>query len=226
MWAYALLAGAQLIGGYQQGDAIKGSAEVQKSINDMNAQFQELDAFDAQKAGYSKAARYQSVVDSTIGKQRTALASEHVDVGYGTAADVQAESKLTGMLNVLEIQRQGREAAHGFQMQAINTRLGGEMATLQANMDASSAENRGFTSALSTGVSGYSHMQSTGTGLGSKSGTNSAPTWRPNTASSYTDKNAPGGYGSKPAWFFGSDPSRHSQPSQSSSLFSDSDWKF
>lgn len=226
MWAYALLAGAQMIGGFQQADAIRGSAAVQSSVNDMNAKFQELDAYDAEKAGIAKSARYSTVIDSTVAKQRTVLASEHVDVGYGTAADVQADSKITGMLNVLEIQRQGREVAHGFQMQAINTRLGSQMSTLQANMDASAAQNRGFTSALATGISGYDRMQSTGTGFTAKSGTNSSPQWRQ--ASSYTDKSVPGGYGSpqsQPAWFFGSNPSPHSQPS-SSSLFSSSDWKF
>lgn len=222
MWAYALLAGAQLIGGFQQADAIKGSASVQQSVNDMNAKFAEQDSYNANKAGIAKSARYQTVVDSTIAKQRTAMASEHVDVGYGTAAEVQTDSKLQGMLNVMEIQRQGREVAHGYDMQAINTRLGGQMSMLQANMDAAAAENRGFTSALSTGISGYERSQATGTGVTSKSGTNSSPRW----SSSYTDASKPGGYGSpqsQPAWFFGSNPSPHAQPT---SLFSDSDWKF
>jgi hypothetical protein len=226
MWAYALLAGAQLIGGYQQADAIKGSADVQQSINNLNANYQELDAFNAQKAGYSQAARYQTVVDSTIAKQRVDEAAGGQAVGYGTAATAEGDSKLTGMLNVMEIQRQARESAHGYQVQAINTRLGGQMTQLQAGMDASAAENRGFTSALSTGVSGYERLQSTGSGVTSKSGSNSSPRWRQ--ASSYTDASKPGGYGSStsPAWFFGSNPSPYSQPSQSSSLFSDSDWKF
>lgn len=223
MWAYGLLAGAQLIGGYQQSDAIKSSADVQKSISNLNAQFSDLDAFNARKAGYSKAAQYADVVDSTIAKQRTDFAGQKVDVGYGTAADVQSDSKLTGMLNTMEIQKQGREAAHGYEVQAINTRLGGQMQELQAGLDASAAQNRGFTGALSTGISGYTQSQSTGTGLGSKSGTNSAPQWGGGSGSS---SNVDPGKSSKssPAWFFGSNPSPYAQPS--TSLFSSNDWKF
>lgn len=224
MWAYAILAGAQLIGGYQQADAINNGAKVQQSISDMNARFADLDAFNANKAAGGKAARYQSMVDATVAKQRSTLASQKVDVNYGTAADVQTESKLTGNLNVLEIQRQGADQARGYQMQAINTRLGGQMGLLQASMDASAAVNRGVTGALSTGISGYQQAQSTGTGLGSKSGTNSTPQWGgggSTTPGSFENPAA----SPKEAWFFGPNPSPHSQPTNSS-LYSDSDWKF
>lgn len=224
MWAYALLAGSQLIGGYQQADAIKGSADVQQSINDMNAKYEEQDAFNAQKSGYSQADRYSTVVDSTIAKQRTNEAAAGQAVGYGTAGAVEGDSKLTGMVNVMQIQRQAREQAHGFQVQAINTQLGGAMQEQQAQMDASAAINKGFTGALSTGVSGYERSNVSGVGQNKNTGDSNSPTWRAPGAS-YTNPNAAGGYGSQPAWFFGSSPSKYSQPS-SSSLFSDSDWKF
>lgn len=222
MWAYALLAGAQLVGGYQSADAIRRNGNIRSSINDMNAKFSELDAFNAVRDGQSKAARFATTEADVIGKQRTQMAAQHVDVNYGTAVDVQSDSKLTSMLNVLELQKQGRAQAMGLKMQAINTRLGSQMSELQSQMDASAAENHGFTSALSTGISGYERAQSTGKGLGSKSGSLDTPTWG---GASYTDKTKPGGYGSQPAWYFGSNPKPSAQPS-SSSLFSDSNWSF
>lgn len=221
MWAYALLAGAQLIGGYQSADAIKQNGQVKSSIDDMNAKFADLDAFNATRNGQSKAARFDTTTAAVIGKQRTAMAAAHVDVGYGTAADVQSDSKLTSMVNVLELQRQGREQAKGYQMQAINTRLGGQMNLFQADLDASAAINKGFTGALSTGISGYERLQSSGTGTTSKSGSTDTPKWGGGSPDSYANPaSAP-----KEAWFFGPNPSPHAQPT-SSSLFSDSDWKF
>lgn len=199
MWAYAALAAAQLLGGYQQADMIRKNGDLQASINNMNAKYQELDAFNAAKQGYTEADRYAAVADATMAKQKTDLAGQKVDVNYGTATDIEADSKVTTMLNTLEIQRQGREKALGYQTQAINTRLGGQMTELQASMDAAATESKGIFSAISTGISGYDRYHSTGTGERSKSGSNSTPLWR--MASSYTDGGSPGGYGSGPKWY-------------------------
>lgn len=225
MWAYAALAGAQLLGGYQQADNIRQSAAVQKSISDMNDRFIDLDSFNATKSGYTKAAKQTSAIDDVVGRQRVAFAGSNVDVNYGSAAAVQGDSKIAGMLNILELQRQGQEQARGYQVQKINNDLGSEMKTLQANMDASSVIDRGFTSALSTGISGYTRMQSTGVGQQKLSGSNSTPQWRQNGST--------GAINGGPAWFFGDNPSRFAQPSMGSefnksdrSLFSDSNWGF
>ena len=217
MWAYAVLAGMQLVGGFQQADQIRGNAAINQSVAEMNAKYSDIDAYNATKAGFSESARYATVVDSTIGAQRAAEAGSGVAVGYGTTNDLAAASKVTGMLNMLEIHRQGREKALGYTIQGINTRLGGQMGILQGQMDASAAQNRGVLGAISTGISGYERSNTTGTGQTSRSGTNSSPRWRQSDNSQSTPS-------SQPAWFFGSNPSRYSQPSMSSpagdSLFS------
>lgn len=178
MWAYVALAAAQLLGGYQQADMIRQSADVQSSVNDLNARFSDIDAHNAEIAGESEVARYQHVIDSTVGAERSAFAANNVSVNYGTAGDIQADTKIVGMVNSLEIQRQGRERALGYTMQGINTRLGGHMIQLQAQMDAAAAQRTGILNAAATSISGYARMQSTGQGFKSKSGSNSAPQWR------------------------------------------------
>jgi hypothetical protein len=203
MWAYLALAAAQLVGGYQQGELIRQNGDLQASINNMNAKYSDIDAYNAETAGISESARYATVIDATIAKQRTAYASDNVDVNYGTAAEVQADSKLTGFLNTLELQRQGRERALGYTVQGMNTRLGGQMTQLQSQMDAAAAEGKGVMGAISTGISGYSRSLSTGKGTTSKSGTNTAPTWSDSGNSS----------AQQPSWFFGTDPRPHSQAS-------------
>lgn len=207
MWVYAILAAAQMVNGFQQAEMIKKNAEINQSVAEMNAEFSDLDAYKANNAGLSEAARYQTVVDSTLAAQKTAMAAQHVDINYGTATDIESDSKITGMINVLEIQRQGREKALGYNVQGINTRLGGVMGKLQGQLDASSAQSRGILNAVSTGISGYDRMESTGRGNTSRSGSNSAPQWRQGTSTMES---------SKPAWFFGQEPSRYSQPSLSS----------
>ncbi len=227
MWAYVALAAAQVIGGYQQSEIIKQSADMKKSVDDMNAKFADLDAFNATAQGYSEAARYSTVADQTIAAQRSAYAGANVSLGYGTAGDVEKDSSVTKLVNTLELQRQGRAKALGYQQQALNTRLGGEMAQLQGAMDAGAAQNHGVMSAASTLVNGYERYKTSGVGNQKLSGSQTTPSYT-KPGASYTDKNAPGGYGSSghEAWFFGSNPSPHTQPTQNSSLFSDSDWKF
>lgn len=205
MWAYLALAAAQLAGGYQQADLIKKSADVQASVNDMNAKYDELNAFRANAAGQSEAARYADIENATLGGQRTALAGANVDVGYGTAKDIQTDTKVTALVNTLELQKQGRDKAMGYNVQAINTRLGGQMAQLQGQMDAGAAQNRGLMSAASTAVSGYERMQSSGVGNQKLSGSNSTPTY-----------SKPGARASEPSWFFGDNPAPYSQPAMGS----------
>lgn len=226
MWAYLGLASLQVANGYQQGDIIKQNGDLQQSIDDMNANFQNIDAWNAQKAGYSKGAQYQDVVDKTIATQRANYAGASVNVDYGSAADTQADSKIAGMMNVMQLQRQGREQALGYNIEAVNTRLGGTMASAQAGINASAAEDAGIMGAVSTGVSGYERSNVTGTGTTSRSGTNSSPQWK-------QDASAGAATGQGPSWFFGDGPSRFSQPSMGSqfsggssdkSLFSESNW--
>lgn len=213
MWAYAAIAAAQLVGGYQQADIIRQQAGVQQSVQELNANYADLDALHAEQNGFSESARYATVADSTIGQQRANLAGAGVDVNYGTAADIQADSKITAMLNTLEIQRQGREKALGFKIQAINTRLGGAMTQLQGQLNASSVQNQALLSAARTGVSGYERYDSTGKGNTSRSGSSDTPTYR----NASSNNNMAGGAGDanshQPAWFFGDNPSRYSQPS-------------
>lgn len=178
MWAYAALAGLQLASGFQQADIIRQNGQLKASVDNLNARFADLDALKAQQDGQSAAARYANVVDSTVSAQRAAYAGAGQDVNFGTASQTQADAKVTGLMNTLEIQRQAREKAMGYQTQALNIRLGGTMSTLQSNMDAASAESRGIMSAITTGISGYQRMDSTGTGNTSRTGSSTTPQWK------------------------------------------------
>ena len=154
-YAHAALAAFQVVSGYQQAEGIREQANLNQRIGDMNAKYADMDAWEAEKFGYTESARYQNVIDSTISEQRVGLAAKGVDISTGTAKALQDENRLTGMLNILDIQKMARQKAMGFKVQASNLRLGGQMGQYQANINASAARNTGVLNAASTGLDYY-----------------------------------------------------------------------
>ena len=156
MIPYAVLAAYQITASAHQAETIREQARFKEMVDEQNAQFVELDAFNAEAFGYGEAARYEAVADSQIADQRVAYASQNVDVGYGTAAEVQAESKLVKGLNVLSLQKQARERSKGLRNEAKNIRLGSRFSSMQSEMEANATQNAGLIGAAQTGLSGYS----------------------------------------------------------------------
>lgn len=146
------LAAAQAYSGYKQSEEIKQAAELQNALNEINAEYTEHDAYEAYKFGETEAAAYEPKISQTIGAQRTAYASEGVDVGYGTAAEVQKETRLTGQLNIIDIQNAARMKSLGLRQQADNIRRGMSVTKSQAEINADATLSKG---ALDAGATGY-----------------------------------------------------------------------
>lgn len=152
---YAALAGVQIWSGLQQAEMIREQSKLTQRISELNALFAEQDAYEAEKAGESEAARYQTTIDQTVGDQRTTMAAQGVDINFGTAAALQEETRLTGFLNTIDIKNQARAKALGYKQQARNIRLNGAMGASQAEMNASAAVTSGLMGAAATGISAY-----------------------------------------------------------------------
>lgn len=153
------LAAFQLASSIQQAEAIRSQARLQKEIAEFNAQFAELDAYRTEQYGETEAARYQSEIDKTVGEQRVAYAASGVDVTSGTAAAIQAETKLTGFLNQLDIRTQAQSKALGYKREAMNIRLKGIMGQSQASLNANAIETAGMIGAIPGAVSGYNFIK-------------------------------------------------------------------
>ena len=153
-YAAAGLGALQVWSGIQMGGMIRRQADLTAQISEMNAQFAEIDAWEAEKMGYTQTARYQSVIDATLDDQRAIMAAQGTDVGYGTAAELQAETRLTGFLNTLDMQQQARNQAYGFKTQASNFRLQGANQIMQGRVDSFGAVMGGVTSGAATAVRG------------------------------------------------------------------------
>lgn len=154
-YVFAAVAGSQLMLAGQQAEMIEQNGRIKAKVDEMNAQFAEADAYDAEQMGFTEAARYQTVVDSTISDQRAGYAAQDVDVNYGTAKELQEESRFIGMLNAVDIKRQARNKALGFKREASAARLGASFTRSQASMDAQGARTAGLINAATTGVSKY-----------------------------------------------------------------------
>ena len=68
--AIGAMAAFQVWSGIQQGAMIRRQSKISQQLAEMNAKFAEYDAWEAEKAGYSEMARYQTMIDSTVAQQR------------------------------------------------------------------------------------------------------------------------------------------------------------
>lgn len=152
---YGGLGALQLAGGYFASQNVKETARLNREIAEMNAEFAELDAHDALVDGFTQQARYQSVVDETLSQQRLALTSADVDVGFGTAAQLQEETRFISELNNMEIEKQTQEMVLGYKTQARDIRLGGDMQMADADRRASELMFQSIFGAAQTGLTGY-----------------------------------------------------------------------
>lgn len=150
------LAGLQLIGGHYAAKNTKETAALNADIEDMNAEFAELDAYDARIDGFSEQARYQSVVDKTLGEQTAILAAQDIDLSAeGTAQQIQKETRFIAELNKLEIQNDASQRALGYKREARGFKIRGFLERLQGNIRASDIKFQTLLSAAETGISGY-----------------------------------------------------------------------
>lgn len=160
--AYGGLAALQLAGGYFASQNIKATAELNRDISEMNAQFAELDAYDAALEGHTRQTRYQSVIDNTLAEQSTSLLAQDVDIHFGSAATLASETKFMGELNMMEIQKEAQNRALGYGREARNTRLSGALQYGADRTRAGQAMFQGVVGAAQTGLTGYKRASAGG----------------------------------------------------------------
>jgi len=111
-----------------------------------NAAIAEEQATDAIARGKEEEDRYRAQVRSRIGTTRAAFASQGVDVGSGSAVDVQADQAYLGELDALQIRNNAAREAWGYRVEATNYRDAGRNAR-------SAAKSQIIGSILGTGTS-------------------------------------------------------------------------
>jgi hypothetical protein len=104
------------------GEAAKRAAMSQAELTEYNAAVMHVQAQDALVRGEIDANRYRSKVRGIVGEQRAGFAAANVDVGFGSAVDVQADAAYLGELDALTAKTNAAREAWGFEVEATDLR--------------------------------------------------------------------------------------------------------
>lgn len=154
---------------YRQGQAAKkagkagqDAANSQADLADYNAAVATVQADDAAARGAEEESRFRAGVRGTIGSQRAAFAAGNVDVGFGSAVEVQSDAAFLGELDALTIRTNAAREAWGYKVQAedLHTRAAiarktGVMVAAEGRERATGAYLSGAGTLLSQGASLY-----------------------------------------------------------------------
>jgi hypothetical protein len=147
----------------EAGAAERRAAESQAALADWNAGIADLQAKDAIERGAEDESRFRQYVRQMVGSQRAGFAAANVDVGFGSALEVQADAAMLGELDALTIRTNAAREAWGFQVQAQDLRQRAEIARSEGVM----LEEAGRTQAAGQRAAGTLGAIRIGLGAGS-----------------------------------------------------------
>jgi hypothetical protein len=157
------------------GAAGQAAAESQAELTDWNAQVADLQAADALTRGAIEESRFREGVRVMIGSQRAGIAGGNIDVGFGSALDVQADAAYLGELDALTIRTNAAREAWGYQVQGQDLRKRAEITRkegtniAQAGREAQSASRWQAAGTIAGAAGDYSMLaQRYGFGRGGK----------------------------------------------------------
>jgi hypothetical protein len=104
----------------QIGAANQEASESEARLSDYNARVAEMQAIDAELRGEWEAERLRNEVNQVIGRQRAGFAAGNIDVGFGSAVDVQADAAMLGELDILTIRSNAAREAWGYRVQGAD----------------------------------------------------------------------------------------------------------
>jgi hypothetical protein len=132
--AAVLDAGLNVITGYMQADAIRGQADYEATISELNADLNLYQAGEQQGVDFSKIIRYGEQVDETTGKIRAQFAG--LEQEGGAAQDLIAENTLQGKLNQLAMMNEAQTrigaANFGYKLETLRAKQKRKIADQQA----------------------------------------------------------------------------------------------
>jgi len=116
-------------GQYQQGQAANDAAKY-------NAKMAEYAAQDASRRGEEEAAAIQRKAASLKSTQRAAQAARGLDIGYGTAQDLQDETDFFGQMDAATARSNAAQQAWSYRSQGQLARAEGRAAAYQGALGA------------------------------------------------------------------------------------------
>jgi hypothetical protein len=178
----------------RQGTLQRQGMESQAGLSDFNARVALLQADDAIARGKEEEDRFRQGIEVAIGGQRAGFAAMNVDVGFGSAVDVQADAAYLGELDALTIRTNAAREAWGYRVQAEDYRMRADITRREginleagAGVTAGQMRTQAWVGLATTGSSlllkRYGFRQSAPAGSGSGTGSSYSPNFSAGTAS-------------------------------------------
>jgi len=109
-------AGGQIVAG----TAAHNQAKYEAGLDEQNAKLSAQQANDANLNTNLEAQRRYREGGALAGRQQAAMAANGIDLGFGSAGQVQQDTKMITGEDVGQIYKQGAQRAKGFDIQAFN----------------------------------------------------------------------------------------------------------
>lgn len=158
--ATAGLAALQFAGTLGSAFAERELGKTRRVVSETNERLADLKAEAAKGRGREALARSRQKFKRLLGKQRAALAASGVDIGTGSAQDIQKETQVMSELDALTIKTNAAREVFGFKTQASQFAAEGKQADRASKISAMNT--------LLTGGLQAASMLSGGFGLGNR----------------------------------------------------------
>ncbi len=135
--------GLQIMGQSQAAGAQRASLEYQSAVQRNNQIIAQRQADDARARGEVEANKKRQQAQQLIGRQRTVLAGNGVEVDTGSALDITSDTAAAGELDALTIRANAEREALGFETNAMNFGSQSQLSSFQASQQDASLANAG-----------------------------------------------------------------------------------
>lgn len=127
---------AGLASSYAQQQAAIEQGKFADSQARINARFAEMEARDIITQGNNAAAQHGKGIKQLLGKQRAAMAAQGIQIGVGTAAEIESQTREIGAEEQRNIRNNAWRQAFGLKVQAAGFRHQGAVASSAASFAA------------------------------------------------------------------------------------------
>ena len=131
-----VMGGTMALQAYGQAQAMEAQGDYQNTMSQINARNAERMGKKAIERGNKSAADFRSKVNQMIGTQKTAYAASGVDIGYGSAKQVQEQTRTLGYDDAITIENNAFLESMGFEQDAFNKKQAGKMGQAALNNQA------------------------------------------------------------------------------------------
>ncbi len=151
----AVNTGLQFIGQQRQAGAVDAQGKYEAMIDRQNAGLADQQAADAIQRGQIEEGRQRLGTKQEIGATRASIAGQGVDVGSGSALDVQGSEAGLGEMDALTIRNNAAREAWGYNTQAAQDRQAALMSEFSGKQAAAGLRSQSYSTLITGGLNTY-----------------------------------------------------------------------